>query len=756
MRRPLCLAAIAFVVAVLIRVQVFPIREGAPPSCDGAEIILTGVIRDLQVKYNAEGNETLQVTLENLQLNSQDADEPYQIRSPHEKALCTIDAEKGDLLSPGDTVVLRGKMRAFSAATNDGGFNSRLYYSILNISFRVTEVQILDTTRSQNKLRSYLYLVRYECGEILDACFVEREVGIMRAILLGESGQIGEEEKNLFQNNGIIHVIAISGLHISALGFGVFTLLRRFHCPRWPAAVFAVLFILLYGMMTGLRASALRAIIMFTLRMFAPLIGRTYDMLSAVSFACILLLVEQPLLLLHSGFQFSFCAVVAVCVLLPKLPKFLKPFAVPITTLPIQLMSYYTFSPYSFLINLLVIPLMSVVLISGVITTVLGIMITHASVFLPLPAWLFSIVSISSYPASITLHIYLWICEIADMLPGNQLVVGSPPVWMSILYVVILAVLAWIGDKSEHLSKSVRRKWDIAQTTLLAIGVLGLLFARTHYPLEVYFLDVGQGDCEVIRIGEATILIDGGSSSQKQVGEYVIGPFLYCHGISEIDIAVVTHEDTDHCSGLLELLKAEEDVGTGKKLPRVRSVVLPSIEEESKGVTYLQIEELCLSAEIPIHYLKRGDKIAVGKAKMNCLHPDKDADYEESNAESIVLLLSYGKFSCLFTGDLEEEGEEDFLTYIRDTEVDRALISQLDHLAVLKVAHHGSRYATSEDFLRTVNAACAVISCGANNRYGHPSEETVERLQEKNMKIYDTRYEGQISVCTDGDRMRIN
>ena len=176
---------------------------------------------------------------------------------------------------------------------------------------------------------------------------------------------------------------------------------------------------------------------------------------------------------------------------------------------------------------------------------------------------------------------------------------------------------------------------------------------------------------------------------------------------------------------------------------RIGSVALPSVKEERKGKLYLQIEDTAGKKGIPIRYLFRGMTLKKGSLSLECIHPGQYADYEDSNAYSTVLLVRCRDFSAVLTGDLEGAGEQELLDYLGQRHIGAD---------VLKVAHHGSAGGTSRDFLHKVGAEIALISCGKDNPYGHPSPETVARLLKAGMKVFDTRTAGQISILTDGTR----
>ena len=209
------------------------------------------------------------------------------------------------------------------------------------------------------------------------------------------------------------------------------------------------------------------------------------------------------------------------------------------------------------------------------------------------------------------------------------------------------------------------------------------------------------------------------------------------HGIDEVDLCIMTHDDLDHCSGLLELI-GQSDAPGGIRIGRL---AMPSVAKDRKGETYLRIERIAEEKGIPITYLHRGMTCVEGKLKLECLHPALEASYEDANEYSAVIMLSYERFSAILTGDLEGQGETDMLDYLGKENLSAD---------VLKVAHHGSKGGTSGRFLGRISSKTALISCGTGNRYGHPAPETVERLLEAGMEILDTREGGQITVTTDG------
>ena len=476
---------------------------------------------------------------------------------------------------------------------------------------------------------------------------------------------------------------------------------------------------------------------MFGMRAVSKAAGRTYDILTAMAVAALLLLIEQPCYLLHSGFLFSFGAVAAAGFLMPELPGPTKPLAIPLFTLPVHLCFYYTFPIYSIILNIIVIFMAPVLITGGCVSLILGTAADLISSGTLLHTVLAAAGSLAGEIPVLILWIFERMCDLTEKLPFNTLTTGRPPDWVIVVYYLMIAAAVSVSRLRLCAEKTARG----LRFAVFAAAVLVIFRVRYVPPMALYMWDVGQGDGLLIRTcdesGTSVILIDGGSSSRKSIGENVEIPFLKYHGISKIDYCVMTHDDLDHCSGLLELLDQADAPGG----LRIGCLGMPSVAEDRKGEIYHRVEETARQKGIPVTYLHRGMIYSKGKLELSCLHPALNASYEEANEYSVVLLLTYGRFSAMLTGDLEGQGEKDLLDYLGDSKISTD---------ILKAAHHGSKGATTQMFLQKISSSIALISCGTGNRYGHPAPETVRRIKEAGMEILDTRRDGQISVTTDG------
>ena len=726
----------------------------------------------------------------------------------------------------GSLVILKGTLKNFQQPTNPGQFNAPFYYQILRISFRLNQAEIQVKSDRFYKIAEGLYQLRRKAGSKVDALLPEQEASVMKTMLLGEKGILDEEIKGLYQRNGIAHILAISGLHISMIGMGLYQLLRKAGLKIRLSAILASMVIVLYGMMTGFAVSAIRAIAMFLLQMLAQILGRTYDRITALAVAAVLVLVEQPLYLFHSGFQFSFLCVLGISLILPVLgnvrkgKKLFEGIALMAVTLPVYLGVFYQIPVYSIFLNFIVLPMMSILMGAGIVMILAAFLCTP----LAIPAaWLITGI----------LMVYERLGLFTEQLPHHYWTPGCPAKWQLAVYVAILIIIAALGrtkrkavlyqrdcihkdcihrrggcakgilqgdmrrhevlqyemsqyegsqhgmaqhnipryevsqyeipqyERSQHEipNKRIRRiachggKW--ISTYGIPVGIcwgfllLGVVILTWRFrpELQVTFLDVGQGDCIFLQTENGdSYLTDGGSSSVSKVGKYRMIPFLKYQGASQIKAVFVSHADSDHCNGIAELLEQAELEGI-----RVENLVLTDLADECRSEGYEELVELAGQNGITVQFLHEGQQLQDGELLFQCLYPSKGYRAEDLNETSMVLLVTYREFSMLLTGDVQGAGEEHLTQELQDQKEPGVTDHAETELTILKVAHHGSKNSTSEEFLEAANPKLAIISCGKGNRYGHPHEETLERLEKADVPWFCTKDYGAITVTVDGE-----
>ncbi|MCM1112755.1 MAG: DNA internalization-related competence protein ComEC/Rec2 [Muribaculum sp.] len=707
------------------------------------------------------------------------------------KLRCLYDAAEELILD--SAVVVEGVFYAFSPATNPGEFDYARYYASMGYGGRLKEVKVLAADGRAPGIREGLYRLRRFWEKRLYRIFPEKEASVMAAVLLGNKSDVDADVKALYQKNGIVHILSISGLHITLLGMGLYKLLRKIGAPVWCAALGGGVMLLLYGLMTGMSVSVCRALGMYLLRMLAQLVGRTYDMRTALGVTAAVMVCVRPAWLEHMGFLLSFGSVLGVGVLLPALsdtgdappaPKryregnggrlarrmdklqkglvqsLLAGLSVTLTTLPIQLWFTYEVPVYSVLLNLLVLPFMGILTVTG------------------LAAMLIPGLGIVGTADVAILAGYETLCGWFGQLPDPMWNPGRPALWQMAVYYMLWAAAVWgagvIRYLGRHFKMRVKKRMPqsrtavpdkrasrsrktvgkCAQAALLGAAVLVMGCGRFHGD-RVTFLDVGQGDCICVQLATGEVyLFDCGSSSRSRIGEQVLIPFLKYYGIGRIDAVLVSHADQDHMNGVAELLakSGEEGIDVG-------CLVLPGIDRDLWQDEFAEL--LAAAADggqggsVPVSVIRAGESWSGGtdgEDRFWCLHPQADGTSKGGNegSECFYIELREGdnQISLLLAGDVEGAGERALLEELRAREI--------QSVGVYKVAHHGSRNSSPQELLNQIQPQISLISCGRNNRYGHPHAELLERIGQTGSRILDTPHCGAVTLELRGNGIRLD
>ena len=633
----------------------------------------------------------------------------------------------------GNRMSVKGELQAFSPPRNLGEFDAWAYYKAMGIDYKikVSSFEIIDN--SYHYLKQFLIDGKEHLSQIFFQICSQKDYGIFQAILLGEKQELDSMIKQLYQENGISHILAISGLHISLIGMGIYRFLRK-GMGFFKAGIMSAFFMAGYVIMTGGGVSSLRAYAMFVILLLSYILGRTYDMLSAASLIAGILLWKSPFLLYHSGFLLSFGAVVGIeeAKILKRYlhcnskleEAFVSSFTVFLITLPILCYYYFEIAPYSIVLNLFIIPCMTWIVISGLMGMIGGLLSLSLGKFL---------IGMGHF----LLVFYEQVCRWVQKLPKASLLIGRPSMFQIAVYYLCFIIIGYLVfyqnkiEKEKEICKKERHK-RMVYVIIITIMLIASLSFKERGKLQIVFLDVSQGDGIYIETpSKTTYFIDGGSADIQNLAKNRIIPFLKAKQIEKLDYVIITHTDQDHIAGMMDILE--------EKSIQIKTLLLPqtNLKEES----YQNLVSLAEGNQIKIMYLKRGDKIIDGEVKIECLHPREDFIAKDKNEYSTVLGMTYREFSALFTGDLENEGEIALLEH------------GLSSYDVLKVAHHGSKNATTEKLLEKVKPDIAVISCGIENRYGHPHREVLDRLE--GIRIYQTKEAGAITIKTDGNQIEI-
>ena len=645
----------------------------------------------------------------------------------------------------GQLAAVSGDLVPLDRARNPGAFDEFLYWRARKADAKmyVDEATLGDVTFN---LHSALFALREKMTAAFHATLPEKEAGVLNAMITGDKAGIDAEIGTLYRDAGIYHIIAVSGTHMTILAMVINWILSRFEVSRKKSALIAFAVIVLYCIFTGASAPAVRSVLMFGMVAFAPFVRRDADTISSACFAAIVLLACSPLYLWDVGFLYSFAAVLALAIgtnasergLIKlfrdgKAPLFVlwligkkgvrqaicSAIAVFLVTWPLTAWFFYSVSPISILANILIVPAVTLLTISGFVTGLLGMISAPLGM-------------LAANPAFVILKAYEWLCRALVSIPFANILTGRPPFWLLAMYLAALA-LAFSAMHKDGMAYARRKRISLIAGGLFLAGFW--VFYMLPKPLTVAMLDVGQGDALVLSRGKTAMIWDGGGHANKDLGDntgnWVVLPYLRYLGIARAD-AVLTHPDADHALGIVEAM----DAGV------VRRLFLADGVAPDGDIATLVLERAAAN-NVSVEFIRAGDWLPLlPDTQILCLHPPENGG-AAGNSGSIVCRVDYGETSFLLTGDADAESEAQMLA------IDPAALD----VDVLKLGHHGSNTSSTEAFLRAVSPELAAASAGRNNRYGHPAQLVMERLEAIGISLVVTANQGAILFETDGQRL---
>jgi len=644
-------------------------------------------------------------------------------------------------LQYGSIVNVTGEIRNPAGKRNFGGFDTRKYLAARGISGTMSvsakAVNILEG-REFSWLKNAGYRLRNAIISALDKCLPQETSSVAAGMLIGYTDGMPEELEEDFRRAGLAHVMAVSGANIAFLLAPLLWLLKKIgFSPRWSSAI-AFPAMIFYVFATGMEASVVRAAIMAGVTLTGMLLWRKPDVYCSLAFSAIIILLCNSFMLFDPGFILSFLATLSLVILynpifgkLPKwLPKFVRDVltgtvAAQVGVIPVIAYSFNTFSVISVFSNLLIVPLTGLFTVLAAITAILG------NLYMPLGMSAGLLTRIIS-------DVILFITKRTAAIPWAEIRIATPAFILVVLYYALIIYFRFCHPRMDR--EAAR---PVAAVILAASGALILLTSIPNRALMLYFADVGQGDCALVRTPAGrNIIIDGGGSINDEkgsfAGEHIVVPLLYNLNMTEIDLMIASHGHMDHIGGLKTVLD---------KIKVNRLIVADAPDTEMRELT-----DKALEMGIPVTQMKEGDVLyQEDRLVIKAIYPLEEewlmpnAAVANANEFSLVVRLDYGDFSALFTGDISAETEKRLLTDNADIDCD-----------LLKVAHHGSKYSSSAGFLAKASPSLAVISVG-RNRYGHPGPETLERLSAQGSMVLQTIDSGGIlvEVWENEKRMRV-
>ncbi len=618
-------------------------------SYNGVNAKATGTVSDITVKETYT-----QILLRGVCVTiSTDVSNELENTIQHKKQTVnnvTILANTNDTsIKKGDIVNIAGTLKTFECARNEGNFDSKIYYRSIGVDykFNVKNIEIVDNKRCA--LLKELDIIKEKQKLVYTSIANDDDAGVFISMVLGDKSLLGAEIKQLYQKNGISHLLAISGLHISLIGMLIYNILRKLRQSFLISSSVSVFVIVCYAIMTGNSISTRRAVIMLVISLGAQVVGRTYDIITALSISAIILMYDNPYVIENSAFQLSFGAVVGITLVYPAL-KFLLIYtnneikyalannikainicknnkvlnyilkkisiiidmllisiSVNIVTIPIVMFNYFEVPPYSIILNLIVVPLMSLLMVCAVFAGVIGLFSINIATF---------VIGVSHY----ILAIYDMLCRCVQKLPYSIVVTGRPDVKNITIYYAIIIVFITIVNIIQYIKQNdnINKKCKIIKDKslyvfkynfiyVLLFMAFAILVSRNDNNFELDMIDVGQGDSIFMQTPDSkTYLFDGGSTDINEVGKYRIMPFLKSKKVTSIDCVTISHSDADHINAIVELIQMTGDTFSIKK------IVLPDIKNKLSDKSYCELEKKAIEYGIEIEYISTGDIIFNG------------------------------------------------------------------------------------------------------------------------------------------------
>lgn len=618
-------------------------------------------------------------------------------------------------ISSGSHCDISGSLFKPEPASNPHQFDYRTYLLQQGIVYQLYIDDISEVTCEPSYVFHLMNKIRLQLFQSTLEKLDDEVTAWLHALVLGDDSRIDKAVIDIFQRWSLSHILAISGLHVGIIvGLLYVALVRSTLWTKETSQWIIMFFLPIYTFIAGGQPSVLRASLMVLFALALSKLKWKLNYTDVISIVFLLLILFDPFIVYHIGFQLSFAVTFGLIVSQAWISQTTSntmrilqiSFISQMIILPLQLHYFYLFQPLSIIINLLIVPYFSLF----VIPAMFGLLIFH---------WLpnFLTESFEKFFLLIHEHVLLFIQWI-DQVFDYPFTIGEIPLYFTIIYYIFFILMM---KSLENKQRKRAFQSGIAITTVLIVLTLRPYFSPVG---SVTMLDIGQGDAFVLELPyrKGVFFIDIGTplsfpdfEASNKAYEQVIKPYLYGQGISKIDTVFISHKHLDHYGSLPYAL---EDFSIDE------IIVSPLFEigEADEGLWENQSS---------IYRMKFNESIKRKGQLFQALSPQKD--YKDENENSLVLLTKIGGKNWLFTGDMYKQEERDILNAYSDMDVD-----------VLKVGHHGSNTSTEPSFIKSIKADYALISAGKNNMYGHPAEEVLQTLSDERIKVYRTDEDGAV------------
>lgn len=636
----------------------------------------------------------------------------------NKKFIVYINKKNKKLLEYGDLIEIKGEYSAPEVARNYKGFDYSQYLKTLNIygTIKVEESEIIN----KNQLSPILISINNIKEKMIDNAnrnMPKRTANLLLGILIGERDNIQEDIIESFRTANLSHILAVSGAHTSYIILGITYLISKSKTPKRIGYIITIINLLIFIIITGASYSVVRACIMAIVVIGAKICYRKENFFTSICISLIIILIQNPFAINDIGLKLSFMGTAGIVIFNKSITNFfikLKikqkiaealsvTFSAQLMIMPITILNFNTISLTFFISNILASPLLGIIIIFGFIS------IFISSILNPISKILFLILHIF-------LELLILVSKVTEKIPGSSILVKTPNILFAIVYYILILFFNYFFVIKQNPTrrfhkkiikiitiKNIKNAFKVIAVVFLIMLLLTRIVRIINPTLKIYFIDVGQGDSTLIVTPKnKKILIDGGEGKTNVLFQYLLD-----RRINKIDYIIISHFDSDHCNGLIEIIEKM----------RVENIVMSKQSKESEE--YKKILEIIKQKNIKVSSVKAEDKIIIEKnLYTKILNPAEKFEFQDLNNNAIVAKLVYKNFSMLFTGDIEKAEENLAKKYKNELKS-----------TILKVAHHGSKTSTSEEFLKYVEPQIALIGVGENNKFGHPNQITIEKLK---------------------------
>lgn len=621
------------------------------------------------------------------------------------KLILNIKNSNMTTIEQGNIIELTGKFKIPDKSRNDKGFDYQKYLKTQRIYGTVQTTETVKVIgKEKNKIRNCIWNIQNSLKQNIRKILPEKTANLCIGILIGDKENLEEEVVKDFKDSNLTHMLAVSGAHMTYVMLGLIIILKKLGNKTFK--IIAIIFLVFFMALSNFTPSVVRAGIMTITGLIASLLYRKTDIYCNLGLAAMIILMMNPYTILDIGFQLSYAGTIGIILLSENLVKYIDEKR----TCKTKVMKYIKDAIIvTVSANIIILPIMAyqfhTISITFWISNILASPLMGIAVIGGFLIYIISIISmpiakVIAIPLNITLNILMKIAQVCSEIPFSSILVKRPYVYSTCLY--YLSIIAVLNKERFKIYAELIRKKIKLVVIIITVGIFLFnvsMVKRYYNPLKIYFIDVGQGDSTlIITPSDKKILVDGGGSESFDVGEKVLVPYLLNRRIKTLDYMIISHFDTDHVSGILTIL--ESDI-------KVKNIIIARQAEISNN--FKELLKIVKKRKTNIIIVQAGDKIEIDKqCYFTILFPTKDLIQENAlNNNSIVTKFCMKNkmeqtiFSILFTGDIEQVAENTIVELYKNTDVLKSTI--------LKIAHHGSKSSSIEEIIKQIKPKIALI-----------------------------------------------